>query len=145
MRERLTILVIAVIPHDSPQDHGNNPEHGHVGPGGDVARGTDSPSPEEPHRTTVPFVRDLRDTLRDAHQRVRDATRSSTRTQKIYYDERSKQATFTESQLVWLFWPRRPVRQKFRKLQWLWTGLRRIELFKSPLVMVLKHTVKRTR
>jgi len=101
--------------------------------------------PEEPHRTTVPFVIDLRDTLRDAHQRVRDATRSSTRTQKIYYDERSKQATFTEGQLVWLFWPRRPVRQKFRKLQWLWTGLRRIELFKSPLVMVLKHTVKRTR
>ena len=101
--------------------------------------------PEEPHRTTVPFVIDLRDTLRDAHQRVRDATRSSTRTQKIYYDERSKQATFTEGQLVWLFWPRRPVRQKFRKLQWLWTGLRRTELFKSPLVMVLKHTVKRTR
>jgi len=30
--------------------------------------------PENPHRTTLPFVRDLKDTLRDAHQRVRDAT-----------------------------------------------------------------------
>jgi len=59
--------------------------------------------PEEPHRTTQPFVRDLRDTLRDAHQR-------------------SKQAVFTEGQLVWLFWPRPPVRQKFCKLQRLWTA-----------------------
>jgi len=56
--------------------------------------------PEEPHRTTVPFVRDLRDTLRDAHQRVRDTTRSSARTQKLYYDERSKQTVFTEGQHV---------------------------------------------
>jgi len=67
--------------------------------------------PEEPHRTTVPFVRDLRDTLRDAHQRVRDATRSSARTHKAYYDDRSKRTTFKEGQLVWLFWPRPPVRQ----------------------------------
>ena len=101
--------------------------------------------PEEPHRTTVPFVRDLRDALRDAHQRVRDATRSSARTQKLYYDERSKQTVFTEGQLVWMFWPRPPVRQKFRKLQRLWTGPWRIESFKSPLVVVLKHTVKRSR
>jgi len=101
--------------------------------------------PEEPHRTTVPFVRDLRDTLRDAHQRVRDATRSSARTQKVYYDERSKQTVFTEGQLVWMFWPRPPVRQKFRKLQRLWTGPWCIESFKSSLVVVLKHTGKRTR
>jgi len=39
--------------------------------------------PEEPQRTTVPFVHDLRDALRDAHQRVRDATESSARTQKV--------------------------------------------------------------
>ena len=99
--------------------------------------------PEEPHRTMVPFVRDLRDALRDAHQRVRDATRSSARTQKIYYDERSKQTVFTEGQLVWMFWPRPPVRQRFCKLQRLWTGPWRIESCKSPLVVVLKHTAKR--
>jgi len=73
--------------------------------------------PEEPHRTRVPFACDLRDTLRDVHQRVRAATRSSAQTQKVYYDERSKQTVFTEGQLVWMFWPRPPVRQKFRKLQ----------------------------
>jgi len=101
--------------------------------------------PEEPYRTTVPFVRDLRDTLRHAHQRVRDATWSSARTQKLYYDERSKQAVFTEGQLVWLFWPMPPVRQRFHKLQRLWTGPWRIESFKSPLVVVLKQTAKRTR
>jgi len=78
--------------------------------------------PEEPHRTTVPFVRDLRDTLRDAHQWVQDASRSSARTQKQYYDERLRQTVFIEGQLVW-----------------------RIESFKSPLVMVLKHTAKCTR
>jgi len=52
--------------------------------------------PEEFHPATVPFVRDLRDALRDAHQRVRDATKSSARTQKRYYDERSKQTLFQE-------------------------------------------------
>jgi len=66
---------------------------------------------EEPHRTTVPFVRDLRDILRDAHQRVRDATRSLVRTQKAYYDDRSEQTTFIEGHIVWLFWPRPPVHQ----------------------------------
>ena len=101
--------------------------------------------PEEPHRTTVPFVLDLRDTLRDAHQRVRDATQSSARTQKLYYDERSRQTVFTEGQLVWMFWPRPPVRQRFRKLQRLWTGPWRIESFKSPLVVVLKYNTKRSR
>jgi len=101
--------------------------------------------PEEPHRTTVLFVYDLRDALRDAHQRVRDATKSSARTQKAYYDDRSRQAVFAEDQLVWLFWPRPPVRMKFRKLQRLWTGPWRIELFKSSLVVVLRHTEKRTR
>ena len=34
--------------------------------------------------------------------------------------------------------------QRFRKLQRLWTNPRRIESFKSPLVVVLKHTIKRT-
>jgi len=101
--------------------------------------------PEEPHRTTVPFVYDLRDALRDAYQRVRDATKSSAQTQKAYYDDRSRQAVFAEGQLVWLFWLRPPVRMKFRKLQRLWTGPWRIELFKSPLVVVLRHTEKRTR
>ena len=84
--------------------------------------------PEEPYATSVPFVRNLRDTLRDAHRRVRDATKSSARTQKSYYDERARVVTFDVGQLVWLYWPKPPVRQRFRKLQRLWSGPWRIEL-----------------
>ena len=71
--------------------------------------------------------------------------RSSARTQKSYYDERARVMSFDVGQLVWLYWPRPPVRQRFRKLQRLWTGPWRIEAFKSPLVVVIKHTAKRTR
>ena len=46
---------------------------------------------------------------------------------------------------MWLYWPRPPIRQRFRKLQRLWTGPWRIEAFKSPLVVVIKHTAKHTR
>ena len=33
-----------------------------------------------------------------------------------YYDEKSRQTTFREGQLVWLFWPQPPIRQKFKKV-----------------------------
>jgi len=49
-----------------------------------------------PHRTTVPFVSDLRNALRMAHEKVREATKSTARTQKKYYDRHSKQTTFHE-------------------------------------------------
>ena len=101
--------------------------------------------PEESHRITVPFVKDLRDARRDAHERVRIATKSSARMQKRYYNERSKQTSFCKGQKVWLFRLRPPVRQKFRKLQKLWTGPWVIESFKTPLVVVIKHSEKRTR
>ena len=90
--------------------------------------------PEEPYNTSVPFVNNLRDTLRDAHRRVRNATKLSARTQKSYYDERAHVISFDVGQLVWLYWPRPPVRQRFRKLQRLWTGPWCIEAFKSPPV-----------
>jgi len=101
--------------------------------------------PEEPFTTSVLFVSNLRDTLCDAHHRVRNATKSSARSQKSYYDERAHVKSFDVGQLVWLYWPRPPIRQRFRKLQRLWTGPWRIEAFKSPLVVVIKHTAKRTR
>jgi len=70
---------------------------------------------------------------------------SSARTQKSYYDERAHVMSFGVGQLVWLYWPRPPVRQRLRELQRLWTGPWRIEAFKSPLVVVIKHTARRTR
>jgi len=101
--------------------------------------------PEETTRTSVPFVRGLRDALRDAHDKVRVATQATARTQKRYYDGRSKQTPFQQGQLVWLYWPRPPHRQKFKKLQKLWTGPWKIEHFKTPLVVLIKHTLKNTR
>ena len=38
--------------------------------------------PEEVSRAATPFVSNLRDTLREAHERVRQATQSTARTQK---------------------------------------------------------------
>jgi len=85
-----------------------------------------SPS-EEPMDTVVPFNRSLRDCFREAHSRVRKATQSVARTQKSYFDKNVKAINFTEGQLVWLFWPNPPKRQKFRKLLWLWTGLGKLK------------------
>jgi len=93
----------------------------------------------------VPFVKDLRDALRTAHLRVREAKKSVARTEKQYYDERSRKTKFVQGQLVWLYWPKPPVRQQYRKRQQLWTGPRRIEKFKTTLVVELKHMSKRTK
>ena len=116
------------VPHDVHKTTGVTPNMAMLGrevmmPAALIAR-----PPEEPYTTSVPFVNNLRDTLRDAHHRVRNATRSSARTQKSYYDERAHVISFDVGQLVWLYWPRPPVRQRFRKLQRLWTCL----LYTSP-------------
>ena len=100
--------------------------------------------PEEPMQTSVPFVRDLRDALRQAHTKVRESTQSVARVEKKYYDERSRKTKFQVGQLVWLYWPKPPVCQKFRKLQQLWTGPWTIESFRTPLVVKLTHTTRRT-
>jgi len=101
--------------------------------------------PNEPLEPKVPFVKDFRDTLRNAHKCVRDAMHSSAKTEKSYYDKRSKRLHFKQGQLVWLYWPKPPVRQRFRKLSQLWTGPWRIEYFKSPVVcqIVSTHRSKR--
>ena len=58
--------------------------------------------PEEPISVTVPFVSDLRDVLRDAHDKVRKATKSMAKTQKTYYDRSVRGPPFAVDQLVWL-------------------------------------------
>ena len=98
--------------------------------------------PDENTEITVPFVSNLRDTLRDAHRRVRENTQSIAKTQKQYYDNRSKPIKFVENQLVWRYWPKPPVRMKFKKLQRLWTGPWKILSFKSPLVVELQEVGK---
>jgi len=95
--------------------------------------------PVEPANVTVPFVKDLRDVMRDAHERIRQATKKEARTQRKYYDDRSRMTRFYEGQKVWLYWPKPPVRQQFKKLTRLWTGPWKIVLFKSPVVVELRH------
>jgi len=95
--------------------------------------------PVEPIDTTVPFITDIRDVMRDAHEQVRRATKKEARTQRKYYDDRSRMTRFHEGQKVWLYWLRPPVRQQYKKLTRLWTGPWKIVLFKSPVVVKLHH------
>lgn len=69
--------------------------------------------PEESMDTVVPFNQSLRYCLRDAHNRVRTATQSAASTQKSCFDKNVKAIQITQTQLVWLFWPSSPRRQKF--------------------------------
>jgi len=78
--------------------------------------------PEEITTATVPFVSDLWDTMRDAHERVRLATGRAAQTEKSRYDSKTKGLTIKTGQIVWLYWPQPRVTQKYRKLQQLWTG-----------------------
>ena len=82
--------------------------------------------------------------MRDAHKRVREATKQSAKTQKSYFDARTKALTFTKGQLVWLYWPKPLLRQQKRKLTRLWFGPYQIVDFKSEVVVQIKHikTVK---
>ena len=100
--------------------------------------------PEEASRTAVPFVSNLRDTLREAHERVRQATQSTARTQKRYYDKRSAGHSFREGQKVWLFWPKPKQRQKFHKLVQQWDGPWTILKFKSSVVVEIHHFLQLT-
>ena len=97
--------------------------------------------PEEPISTTVPFVSDLQDHIRAAHAQVRQATHAAAKTQKSYYDNRSRSFKFSEGQKVWLYWPSPPRRQRFRKLQQVWTGPWSIVSFKSDVVVELQTVV----
>jgi len=101
--------------------------------------------PEEPLSTSVPFVKDLRNQIRHAHEHVRRSTREVAKTQKTYYDKQVKGPPFAVGQVVWLYWPRPPLRQKYRKLQQVWTGPWRIVSFKSDVVVNLVHTQKQSK
>jgi len=68
--------------------------------------------PEENSPISIPYNLNLRDRMRDAHKRVREATKQSAKTQKSYFDARTKALTFTKGQLVWLYWPKPLLRNK---------------------------------
>ena len=95
--------------------------------------------PEEAVHVSVPFVESFQQTLRDAHHQIRQATQSTAKTQKTYFDKHVKGPPFSVNQLVWLFWPKPLIRQTQRKLQRLWSGPWKILEFKSSVVVVVQH------
>ena len=62
--------------------------------------------PEEPVGVTVPFVENFQSDVRDAHERVHQATHAAAKTQKTHFDRLVKSPVFAVNQLVWLYWPR---------------------------------------
>jgi len=96
--------------------------------------------PQEPNSVTVPFVQNFQDNLRDAHHRVRQATQNAAKTQKTFFDKQIKGPPFSVNQLVWLYWPKPPIRQKLKKLQRVWTGPYKIIKFQTSVVVIIEHT-----
>ena len=78
--------------------------------------------PEEDTTVTVPFVADLRDNLRAAHERIRENTKRFAKVEKKYYDRKSKPDNLKVGQRVWLFWPKPLGQMKFKKLYKFWNG-----------------------
>jgi len=95
--------------------------------------------PEETDMLQVPFNIRLRDNLRAAHQRIRQATKMSAKTQKTYFDARARTVSLRTGQLVWLYWPRPQAKQRLRKLNRLWIGPFRIVFFRSEIVIDIEH------
>jgi len=95
--------------------------------------------PEEPSQNSVSYNLHFRDSMRMAHERVRNATKQSAKTQKSYFDARIRAISFTKGQLVWLYWPKPLLRQQKRKLTHLWFGPYRIVDFKSEVVVQKQH------
>ena len=96
--------------------------------------------PNESITTKVPYVTSFRDTMREAHNRIRESTQSVARTQKTYFDKHVRGPCFAVDQLVWLYWPRPAVRQRSKKLTQTWSGPWKIRKFQSAIVVEIQHT-----
>ena len=68
--------------------------------------------PEETPQNLVPYNIQFRDDMRAAHERVRNATQVSAKTQKSYFDARVRAIAFSKGQLVWLYWSEPLLRQR---------------------------------
>jgi len=97
-------------------------------------------APPEENVPQSSYVQDYQESLRQAHQQVRQAMGSSAKAEKTYFDRRVKKYSFFVGQKVWLYWPKPLVRQKHRKLTRVWTGPWTIITFRSPIVVELKDT-----
>jgi len=71
-------------------------------------------TPPEETQNLIPYNIHFRDNMRAAHERVRNATNRSSKTQKSYFDARVKAISLTKCQLVWLYRPKPLLRQQKR-------------------------------
>ena len=101
--------------------------------------------PEEDTTVSVPFVADLRDNLRAAHERIRENTKRFAKTEKKYYDKKAQPDNLKVGQKVWFFWPKPLEQMRFKKLYKFWNGPWIITKFKSPLVVEIEHVSKKTK
>jgi len=95
-------------------------------------------APPEESEPQSSYVQDFQDSLRQAHQQVRQAMGSSAKAEKTYFDRRMKKYSFFVNQKVWRYWPKPLVRQKHRKVTRVWTGPWTIITLRSPIVVELK-------
>ena len=102
-----------------------------------------APPQDAPVSTT--YNDNFRETLRDAHQNVRDSLGVRARTEKRYFDKRVKPVKLYQGQSVWLYLLRPLIRQAKRKLVNLWSGPWTITRFCSPIVVEVQHTVTHRR
>jgi len=78
--------------------------------------------PEEDTTVSVPFVCDLRDNLRAAHEKIRENTKHFAKVEKRYYDKKAKPDNLKVGQRVWLFWPKPQEQMRYKKLYKLWNN-----------------------
>ena len=95
--------------------------------------------PESDIPLTTPFITSFRQTLREAHSKVRENLATSAKTQKTSFDARITPHTFVTGQKVWLYWPKPLLKQQHHKLTQLWTGPWEIMQVKTTLVVVQAH------
>ena len=91
--------------------------------------------PDEPSKPVTPYVTTFRSTIRDVHHRIRLNTGAVAN----YFDKFVRGSPFHVDQLVWLYWPRPPLRQQKRKLQRLWSGPWKIIKFQSSVVVIIQN------
>ena len=95
--------------------------------------------PSEGQDKLTPFASNFRRNMRTVHDRIRRMTKLAAKTQKTYYDNKTRALTFHKGQWVYLYQPNPLIRQKHRKLQQLWTGPHEITEIKSDIVVMIKN------
>jgi len=94
--------------------------------------------PNEGDSELLPFSTQFRQNMRSTHDKVRRMSRLAAKTQKNYYDSKTRGLTFHKGQWVYLYQPQPLLRQRYKKLQRLWLGPYEITKFHSELTVEIK-------